>query len=333
MKIWGLAVALLLFLSAVWAPAQQDQTSPSSPAAQTGAPAADDEAKQESNAGPKLDLMPGAQGKLSQEQMKELFRVVADKDLENDKRLHDYTYVERDVEHHLDGKGNTKSTEIKTYDVLEFYGEQVQRLTEKDDKPLSPKEAAKEEEKIQKIIDKRKNESEEERKKREQREEKDREDGRKFITEVADAYNFKLVGTEQINGRDAWVIDGEPRPGFEPKMKEAKFLPKFHGRVWIDKDDEQLVKMNVEAIDTVSLGWFLARVHKGTRITFEQVRVNDEVWLPQHVAFKVDVRVALLKNFNIDGEQTFRDYKKFRTSTKILGLTEVKDKDEVKDTK
>jgi hypothetical protein len=310
----------------VCAPAKQDQ--PASPAAQSRTPA-DAESKPEVSS--KLDLTPDAQGKLSQQQMQELFRVVADKDLENDKRLRDYTYVERDVEKRLDGKGNTKSTEIKTYDVLEVYGEQVQRLTEKDDKPLSPKDTAKEEEKIQKVIDKRKNESEEERKKREQREEKDREDGRKFITEVADAYNFKLVGTEQINGRDAWVIDGEPRPGFEPKIKEAKFLPKFHGRVWIDKDDQQLVKMDVEAIDTVSVGWFLARVHKGTRVTFEQIRVNDEVWLPQHVIFKVDVRVALLKEFNVDGEQTYRDYKKFRTSTKILGMTEVKD--ESKDTK
>jgi hypothetical protein len=244
--------------------------------------------------------------------------------MENDKRLRDYTYVERDVEKRLDGKGNTKSTEIKTFDVLEVYGEQVQRLTEKDDKPLTSKEAAKEEEKIQKVIDKRKNESEEERKKREQREEKDREDGRKFITEVADAYNFKLVGTEQINGRDAWVIDGEPRPGFEPKMKEAKFLPKFHGRVWIDKEDEQLVKMDVEAIDTVSVGWVLARIHKGTRVMYEQTRVNDEVWLPQHVIFKVDVRVALLKEFNVDGEQTYRDYKKFRATGKIVSVGDVK---------
>ena len=50
----------------------------------------------------------------------------------------------------------------------------MQRLIEKDDKPLNAKEAAKEEEKIQKIIDKRKNESEEERKKREEKEKRTR---------------------------------------------------------------------------------------------------------------------------------------------------------------
>ena len=271
-----------------------------------------------------LDLTPDAKGALSQEQMRQLFRVVAAKDQENDKLLRDYTYVEREVQNNLDGKGQTKSTEVKTYEVLEIYGEQVQRLIAKDDKPLDAKDAAKEEEKIQKIIDKRKNESDDDRKKREEKEQKEREEEKKFTTEVADAYDFRLVGTEKIGGREAWVIDGEPHPGFEPHLKESKFLSKFHGRVWIDKDDLQLAKLDVEAIDTVALGWVLARIHKGTRVVLEQTRVNDEVWLPQHVNFKLDARVALFKGYKLDGDQTFRDYKKFRTSSKIIGMKEVK---------
>jgi hypothetical protein len=257
--------------------------------------------------------------------MRQLFRVVADKDIENDKRQRDYTYIDREVQNKLDSKGQAKSTEVKTYEVLEIYGEPVQRLIAKDDKPLDAKEAAKEEEKIQKIIDKRKNESEEERKKREEKAVKEREDGRKFVREVADAYDFKLVGTEEVGGRDAWVIDGEPRAGFEPHMKEAKLLSKFRGRVWIDKGDLQLSKMDIEAIDTVSFGWVLARIHKGTRVVLEQTRVNDEVWLPRHVTFKVDARVALFKGYNLAGDQEYRDYKKFRTTSKIVGMGEVKD--------
>jgi len=272
------------------------------------------------------ELRPDARGVLSQEQMQNLFRVVADKDIENDKHLRDYTYVERDEEHRLDGKGNIKSTEVKTFDVMEIYGEQVQRLIEKDDKALAPKEAAKEEDKIQKIIDKRKNESAEQRRKREQKEERDREEGRKFVREVADAYSFHLVGSEDLGGRATWVIDAEPRPGYEAHMKEAKLLSKFRGRVWVDKAETQWSKLDIECIDTVSLGWFLARVHKGSRIVVEQTRVNDEVWLPKHVAVKVDVRLALLKNFNVEQEQSYRDYKKFRATARIVGVGEVKDK-------
>src|SRR5947209_7335785 len=184
-----------------------------------------------------LDVTPDAHGSISQSKIEQLFRVVGQKDIENHKRQRDYTYIERQVENRLDAKGKIKSTEVKTYEVLKIYGEQIERLIEKNDKPLSQKDAAKEEEKIQKIIDKRKNESEGDRRKRAELEEKEREDSRKFVTEVADAYNFKLVGTEWIGRREAWVIDAEPRPGFVPHSNEAKFLLKFHGRVWIDKAD------------------------------------------------------------------------------------------------
>jgi len=317
MHLRGLALIFVLLVSL---PSLGQQEQPSAAASQDNPPAV---ASPHDTSVP--DLTTGADGKLSQEQMQQLFRVVADKDIENDKRQRDYTYIDREVQNNLDGKGQNKSTEIKTFEILEIYGEQVQRLIEKDDKPLSSMEAAKEEEKIQKIIDKRKNESEEGRKKRVEKQEKEREDGRKFVKEVADAYDFRLVGTEEVGGREAWVIDGEPRPGFEPHMKEAKFLSKFHGRVWIDKGDLQLAKMDIEAIDTVSIGWVLARIHKGTRVMLEQTRVNDEVWLPRHVTFKLDARVALLKGYKIDGDQEYRDYKKFRTSSKIVGMGEVQD--------
>ena len=121
------------------------------------------------------------------------------------------------------------------------------------------------------------------------------------------------------------MIDGEPRPGLRAADERGEVLSKFHGRVWIDKGDLQLAKMDIEAIDTVSFGWVLARIHKGTRVMLEQTRVNDEVWLPRHVTFKLDARVALLKGYNIDGDQEYRDYKKFRTSSKIVGMGEVQE--------
>ncbi|HUA15220.1 MAG TPA: hypothetical protein VMG31_07970 [Verrucomicrobiae bacterium] len=299
-------------------PSSRQEPAPASPSTAGGDLSAADVAK--------LDLTPDANGKLSQPQIQQLFRVVADKDLENQKRQRDYTYTEREVDKKLDGHGEVKSTESRTYDIMDIDGEPVYRLVKKDDKPLDAKDAAKEDEKIQKIIDKRKNESDDDRRKRLEKEEKEREDNRKFVLEVADAYNFTLLGTEAVDGRDAWVIAGEPRPGFEPHMKEAKFLSKFHGRVWIDKADLQLSKLDVEAIDTVSIGLFLARIHKGTRVMLEQTRVNDEVWLPRHLTFNVDLRLALVKGYKVDGDQTYSDYKKFRTSAKIVGYGEVKEK-------
>lgn len=259
---------------------------------------------------------------LSEDQIREIIRKSADNDIANDKKLRNYTYVERQEENRLDGKGNVKSTETKTYDVMEIYGEQVQKLVSKDDKPLSEKDAQKEDEKIQKIIDKRKDESDSDREKRLKKEEKDREDERKFVSEVADAYNFRFVGTETIDGRENYVIDADPKPGYEPKMKEAKILPKFRFRAWIDKDEIQWKKLDAECIDTVTFGLLLFRLHKGSHAMFEQIRVNDEVWLQQHLTARVDGRIALLKGIDVDIDISDRDYKKFGSDTKITTLGE-----------
>ena len=270
-----------------------------------------------------VEPLPTIPATLTQDQIKALINEVAEKDIENDKRQRDYTYVEREEEHKLDGKGEVKSTESRTSEVMILYEHQVERLIAKNDKPLSEKDNAKEEAKIQKVIEKGKNETEEQRKKRLEKEEKDREHDREFVRDVSDAYNFRVVGIEQLDGRDAYVIDADPRPGFQPHHKDAKFLPKFRFRLWIDVAEKEWVKLDAQCIDTVSWGLFLARIHKGSRVLIETTRVNDEVWLPKHVDVKVDARLALLKGINEDIDVTYRDYKKFRTDTKIVGVGEV----------
>ena len=274
------------------------------------------------SAAPPLDLKPDASGSVPIAEIRELLRRAEENDLENDKRQRDYTYIERVERHILDPQGGVKKVETRTSEILQIYGENVERLTARDDKPLPPDEAKKEDDKIQKIIDKRQNESEQDRRKRLEREEKEREDDRKFVLEIADAFNFRLVGSETVGGRDCWVLDGAPRPGYEPRQRNAKMLAKFKGRVWIDKADLQWVRLDITAMDTISVGFVLARIHKGTHLVIELTRVNDEVWLPKRVQLHIDARVALFKTFDDDVEQTYRDYKKFRTDTKITVLGE-----------
>lgn len=315
MRGWGVQLFVLAVVGAV-AFGQSEPTAPDGALAPYVSPHLDDSEKTVPSPVPV---------KLTSEEIKELIQRVADKDLENNKKLHNYTYSERQEEHKLNGKGEEVSTETKTFDVVQIYGESVYRLVAKNDKPLSEKEAAKEEEKIQKIIDKRRNESDSDREKRLKKEEKEREDDREFVKEIADAYNFTHVGTEQLEGRDTYVIAAEPRPGFEPHRKEAKILTKVRGRIWINAAENQWVKLDAEVIDTISFGLFLARLHKGTHIMTEQTRVNDEVWLPRHTAVHVDVRLALLKNFNLNVDVTDKDYKKFHAESKIVGIEEIKE--------
>jgi hypothetical protein len=265
----------------------------------------------------------GMQDTLSEAQIKELIRSSADKDVENTKRERDYTYIRRDEERKLDNKGQVKSTESNTYEIMVLAGEHAEKLIAKDDKSLSEKEAKKEDDKIQKLIAKGEKESESDRKKRLAKSEKETEEARQFVREVADAYKFHFRGMEDVLGRPAYVIDADPLPGYKPRLKDAKILPKVRMRLWIDKAEQQWVKIDIECIETFSIGLFLARVNKGSTIHVEQTRVNDEVWLPRHLNLKVDAKIALLKNFDAEYDITFHDYQKFRTDAVIRPLGEV----------
>ncbi len=141
-----------------------------------------------------------------------------------------------------------------------------------------------------------------------------------FVEEIAAAYDFRFLPDEAIADRPAWAIAAEPRRDYKPGRKEARILPKFRFTVWVDKADYAWAKLDAEAIDTISFGWFLARINRGARIRIEQTRVNDEVWLPRHVAASLDARLGLIKKYNVDVDATYRDYKKFRVDSKMTVL-------------
>ncbi len=253
----------------------------------------------------------------------EIIRRVAAHEEENEKKERNYTYVQYVIEKKLVDKGAVKSTETRTYDVMVIYGEQVERQVAKDDKPLPPKDAAKEEEKINKLIEKYKNETEDQRRKRLEKAAKEKEKAREFVKDIADAFNFTMLPPETLDGHTLYPMQAEPKPDFKPQTKEGKYLTKFRGKVWIDPIEYQWVKLDMELLDTISFGWFIARLHKGTQIHLEQTRVNDEVWLPKLVHLNLGARIALFKSLSYDVTQTYRDYKKFGSQTKITTVGEV----------
>jgi hypothetical protein len=229
-----------------------------------------------------------------------------------------YTCRQREVEKQLDKHGEVKSTQIKTYEVNFYYGREYSRLIEKNNQPLSEADQKKEDEKLEKFLSKLRNQSEEERAKHEAREKKDREEFRAFLRDMVNAYDFTLVGEETINGVDTWVIEGTPRKDFHPTQPHADVLSKIKGKIWIEKKDYNWVRAEAESIDTITWGVFLVRIHKGSRFSFQQVHLNDEVWLFQRFYVNGGARLGLLKNEAIEQEDTFSDYKKYATSSRIL---------------
>lgn len=239
-------------------------------------------------------------------------------DHQNWEHAQNYTCQQREVVKHLDKHGEVKSTEVRTHDLNFYYGELYSKLIEVDDKPLSQAEQKKEDEKLEKFLAKRRSESEVERTKRLAKDKKRREEGRAFLREMVNAYDFTLLGEERVGEAEAYVIEATPRKDFHPTQPHGEILSKVKGKLWIEKRDYNWVKAEAESIDTISFGLFLVRIHKGARLSFQQLHLNDEVWLMRRFYINGGARVALFKNEAMEEEDTFSNYKKFAASTRIL---------------
>jgi hypothetical protein len=248
----------------------------------------------------------------------EIIKKAVEANERNWKVARNYTWTERNEERQLDSQGGVKKTEVNTYEVTLQEGEPYYRLVQKNDRPLPPKDEKKEQEKLEKSIRERESETPEQRANRLAKYEKDRQEGRQFLREVTDAYHFTLQGEETIDGRATWVIAAEPRPGFQPQMKDARILPKLRGKLWIDELEYQWAKAEIEVIDTISFGLSLVRIHQGSHVKFEATRVNDEVWLPKTTYVAGSARIAYLKNERAEDTTAYRDYKKFQVESRVL---------------
>jgi hypothetical protein len=256
----------------------------------------------------------------------EIIRKSVERDRMNNRRAKDYTFVQRMEQREFDKSGKVKKVESTTFDVIMIGERPYSRKIAKDDRPLPEKEARKVQEEFDKEIRKRQEESESDRKKRTAEQEKQREEGRRFLLEVPQAFEFKLVGEDKVEGHPVWIIDAKPRPGYKGKAKRWELLTKFHGRLWIDQKEYQWVRVEADTIAPVSFGWLLARLEPGAKLTFQQARINSEVWLPVKATTRLNARLALVKKLNGEIEVTWKDYKKFQTESRIVDTAEAVDR-------
>ena len=125
-----------------------------------------------------------------------------------------------------------------------------------------------------------------------------------------------------MEGKPAWVIQADPKPGYKPPSYQAKMLQNLRGLFWIEKSGMQIVRVEAEVLDTISFGLFLARLSKGTRVRVEQTLINNELWVPKVFRMDIDARVALLKHLHGTNEVVFSNYRKFSAESKIVATSE-----------
>jgi len=260
-------------------------------------------------------LVPAA---FPQEDAREIVRGSIQKMDHNLALARDYTFLERSETRELDSSGQVKTRKILLYDVTMLEGSPYRRLVGKDDHPLSPAEESAEQKKLDDSIAQRRKETPEQHARRIADWEKRRQREREPMDEIPDAFDFKITGEGQADGRDAWIIAATPRPGYRARSNVAKLFAKVRGQLWIDKADHQWVRTEAEVTDNVAWGWVVARLAKGARLDIRMTRVNNEVWLPKQIEAKASARVALVKMYRIESETSYSNYRKFQVASKVV---------------
>lgn len=222
----------------------------------------------------------------------------------NWKEAEKYSFTERDVESKSD------SVEmVRTYDALMVEGSPYNRAVAENDKPLSSERQVEEEQKLRQEVDKRQRETKKERGQRISKYSRDRDQEHALLLEMANALEYTVVGDENLDGHDVWVLQATAKSGYQPKTREAKILTGMIGKLWIEKATYQWVRVEAQVIKPVLILGFIAKVGTGTSFVLEQEPMTGSLWLPKHFSMKVNTTILGIIHRNYGEDETYSNYR------------------------
>ena len=128
------------------------------------------------------------------------------------------------------------------------------------------------------------------------------------------AFTFTLASTDKLDGRDVYLLNAEPRKDYRPPNSATRVLTGMRGKLWIERNSFQWVKVEVEVVHPVHIGGFIARVEPGTRFELEKIPVSSDIWLPSHLAIKSRSKVVFFFNHQTDEDDIYFNYHPARTA-------------------
>jgi len=214
-----------------------------------------------------------------------------------------YACTQRDVTRQIGDTGHVKQKTDDVYEVIPLgYNTSFSLLISHNNEPIPAAQMARQQRELAKV-------REESPAEKERRFQKLR-DERSYMLEVPDAFDFQIVGEQNLDTGPAWMLDAEPRPGYQARTRYGKMFHAMKGRLWIDRKDVQWVKADAVAMEDVSFGLVIARLSKGSHIVLEQEKLPDGAWVPKEIQAKANARLFLFFNHNFEEQITFSDYHK-----------------------
>jgi hypothetical protein len=213
--------------------------------------------------------------------------------------LNGYVYRRRTSRDELGRNGIAKGSAVVEHDIFQFDAGAYARLISKNGVPIPEQGLDKEDSWLPFVPNSR---SEQE----------------AVIEDMFRVWKFQLVRRDSIAGRPALVVAFEPIANSKAETRTGNWMFKSaKGVAWIDAADHRIVRLRAVLINDISLGWgVVAKIHKGTEITREWRKVDNQDWLPSWSQKRLSGRAFML-GFSFLEIEEYSDYRKFALETNL----------------
>lgn len=226
-----------------------------------------------------------------------------------------FTYIEKRRDVRISALGKFVVSPLRTFEVYPSPepGRTYKRLIAIDGQPLSAAELAERDVEhrrdLEKEARKQQRESGEQRARRLEREQEDRRERLRMLDDALAVFETTSVGHETIDGEPVVKVWLHARPQAQVTTRQGSWMKQFEGHAWFTERDAQFVRLDMQAVGDVSIGWgIVGRVHRGTRIHVDRRRVGN-VWLPARQTIQATGRTLLFRTFDIDLLTEFSEYR------------------------
>jgi hypothetical protein len=220
-----------------------------------------------------------------------------------DKVRENYTFRAVQTTRQLDSSGNTKKVETEEHEVFFVKAERVEKLVRKDGMDLTPDQARKEQDRVNKEV-----------LKISQPDYKNPDKDEITVSRLLQIVTFSRPRRVALKGRDTIAFDFAGDQHAKTHGRDEDALKKVSGTIWIDEADREVSRMSATLDENYHVGFgLLASVAKGSNVVFDQALIRNEAWLPTAIALHLQARAFLVAGFRAEIDIRFDQYRKFQT--------------------
>ena len=240
-----------------------------------------------------------------------------------EKRFAEYSFLRKETEREIDGKGVLKKETVKVFEVFPVANRApIMKLISENGVALSGDRAAKEDKRVmEEFLKAERDKDKDAQKAAERRAAREREKAAKSkqdesedveISQFFRHCEFVSPRRERFQDRETIVFDFRVQPGFKPSTRQESLISKLVGVVWIDPLDKQVIRLEARLAEGFKMGGGLVlSLRPGAALVMEQMRLKEGIWMPRFAQINLSIKVLLFGGGDINQTLEWSDYKHF----------------------